>query len=192
MSERPANRAYLSLGSNIEPEKYLPAAVRELAPLGRIAATSSVWESAPFGASAVSDQSANTEKALADKPPVPPRTAPNFLNAAVLLETDLSPAELYQAVATIEERLGRVRDPHDKNAPRTIDIDLSLFNRDVFECRGHRVPDPDLMKRAFVAVPLAELDPAYVHPLVERRLADVAAELRARSDLIERPDVNLR
>jgi 2-amino-4-hydroxy-6-hydroxymethyldihydropteridine diphosphokinase len=189
MSEPPANRAYLSLGSNIEPEKYLPAAVREIAALGRIAATSSVWESAPFGGE--SDRPTGADKTLADKPPVPPRTAPNFLNAAVLLETDLSPTELYQAVATIEERLGRVRDPHDKNAPRTIDIDLSLFNRDVFECRGHRVPDPDLVKRPFVAVPLADLDPAYVHPLLELRLADIAAELRAKSELIERSDVEL-
>jgi 2-amino-4-hydroxy-6-hydroxymethyldihydropteridine diphosphokinase len=191
MSERSVNRAYLSLGSNIEPEKFLPAAVRELAALGRIAATSSVWESAPFGGE--SARPTGADKTLADKPPVPPGVpGQNFLNAAVLLETALSPAELYQAIATIEERLGRVRDPHDKNAPRTIDVDLSLFNREVFECRGHRVPDPDLVKRPFVAVPLAELDPAYVHPLVERRLADIAAELRAKSELIERSDVELR
>jgi 2-amino-4-hydroxy-6-hydroxymethyldihydropteridine diphosphokinase len=179
MSERPVNRAYLSLGSNIEPEKNLPAAVRELAASGRIAATSSVWESAPFGARALSERSNWAP-------------AQNFLNAAVLLETELSPSELYEAIATIEWRLGRVRDPHDKNAPRTIDIDLSLFNRDVFECRGHRIPDPDIVKRPFVANPLAELDPDYVHPIEQRRLAEIARELRTSSDLVERPDVKLR
>src|SRR5580704_972738 len=115
MSECRANRAYLSLGSNIEPAQNLPAAVRELAAFGRILGVSSVWESAPFENDDATDR--------AD-----PVHGNMFLNAAVLLETDLSPSAFYnQAIAGIEQRLGRVRDPHDKNAPRTIDIDLSLF-----------------------------------------------------------------
>ncbi|HEV8001967.1 MAG TPA: 2-amino-4-hydroxy-6-hydroxymethyldihydropteridine diphosphokinase [Planctomycetaceae bacterium] len=170
MSELPANRAYLSLGSNIEPEQNLPAAVRALTAFGRVMAVSSVWESAPLGSSGA-----------------------NFLNGAVLLETQLSPAEIYQqAIAAIERQLGRVRDPLNKNAPRTIDVDLSLFNRDVFEWAGHRVPDPDIVKRPFVAVPLAELDPDYVHPTEGRRLADIAASWTSNSGLVGRPDVRLR
>jgi 2-amino-4-hydroxy-6-hydroxymethyldihydropteridine diphosphokinase len=171
MSDHPVNRAYLSLGSNIEPEKNLPAAVHELAAFGRVVAVSRVWESAPFGASGATSQ--------------------NFLNAAVLLETELGLTDLYeQAISAIEERLGRIRDPHDKNAPRTIDIDLSLFNREVLEFGTHRVPDPDIVKRPFVAVPLAEIDPDYVHPIEHRRLADIAVAL-SHAGLILRGDVRL-
>jgi 2-amino-4-hydroxy-6-hydroxymethyldihydropteridine diphosphokinase len=172
MSDGPANRAYLSLGSNIEPEQNLPAAVRALATFGRVLAVSRVWESAPFESEGKSGK--------------------NFLNSAVLLETDLSPAEIYdQAIAQVERQLGRQRDPHDKNAPRTIDVDLSLFNHDVFELAGHRIPDPDILKRPFVAVPLAELDPDYVHPTEQRRLADIAARWTSNSGLLPRPDVTL-
>jgi len=179
MSERRANRAYLSLGSNIKPEENLPAAVRELRAFGRVLAVSSVWESAPFAADATTDR--------ATRP-----AGSNFLNAAVLLETDLSPGDLYdQVIAAIEQRLGRVRDPYDKNAPRTIDIDLSLFNHDVLEFAGRRIPDPDIIKRPFVAVPLAELDPDYVHPTEGRRLADIAALCASSSGLRPRPDVRL-
>jgi 2-amino-4-hydroxy-6-hydroxymethyldihydropteridine diphosphokinase len=180
MSDRRANRAYLSLGSNIEPEQNLPAAVRELAAFGRVLAVSSVWESAPFDADRATDRFVR----------VPEK---NFLNAAVLLETDLTPARVYdEAISSIEGLLGRVRDPHDKDAPRTIDIDLSLFNQDVLEFAGRRVPDPDILKRPFVAVPLAQLDPDYVHPIERRRLADIAAEWTSSSGLCPRPDVRLR
>ena len=85
-----------------------------------------------------------------------------------------------------------VRDPHHKNAPRTIDIDLSLFNHDVLEFAGHRVPDPEIEKRGFVAVPLAEIDPDYLHPIEQRRLAEIAAALASQSALRLRPDVRLR
>jgi 2-amino-4-hydroxy-6-hydroxymethyldihydropteridine diphosphokinase len=180
MSERRANRAYLSLGSNIEPEQNLPTAVRELAAFGRILAVSNVWESAPFGGGDSTDRAERIH-------------GNNFLNAAVLLETDLSPSALYdQAIAEIEQRLGRVRDPHDKNAPRTIDIDLSLFNRDVLVVDGHTIPDPEFAKRPFVAIPLAELDPDYVHPVENRRLADIAADWTPDMGLRPRPDVKLQ
>ncbi|HXY35242.1 MAG TPA: 2-amino-4-hydroxy-6-hydroxymethyldihydropteridine diphosphokinase [Planctomycetaceae bacterium] len=179
MSDHRTNRAYLSLGSNIEPEKNLPAAVRELAALGRVLTLSSVWESAPFPA-----------------PDAPVRVAgnagPSFLNAAVLLETELSAPEIYdRVISVIERKLGRVRDPRNKNAPRTIDIDLSLFNNKVLEFAGRRVPDPDILKRPFVAVPLAELDPDYVHPIECRRLAEIAMTWKS-NDLRQRADVKLQ
>jgi 2-amino-4-hydroxy-6-hydroxymethyldihydropteridine diphosphokinase len=175
MSNARLNRAYLSLGSNIEPARNLPAAVRELCAFGRVGAVSRVWESAPFGTQ------------VSESP------AANYLNGAVLLETELSARAICaDAVPQIEKRLGRVRDPRDKNAPRTIDIDLSLFNDEVLTI-GHRViPDPDIEKRVFVAVPLAELDPEYVLPTGRRSLATIAAELSATMQLCLRRDVRLR
>jgi 2-amino-4-hydroxy-6-hydroxymethyldihydropteridine diphosphokinase len=164
------NRAYLGLGSNIDPEANLPAAVAALADYGAVTAVSSVWESAPVGFA---------EQA-------------NFLNAAVLLETELSAEALcLDAIAEIEQRLRRVRDPNNVNAARTIDIDISLFNGDVFTIGHRRIPDPDILTRVFLAIPLAELDGQYVHLEEGRTLAEIAGEfdiesagMRLRADVV--------
>jgi 2-amino-4-hydroxy-6-hydroxymethyldihydropteridine diphosphokinase len=171
MAEAPPSpaHAYLSLGSNIAPERNLPAAVKALGRYGKVVRVSRVWESTPVGFAGQA----------------------NFLNAAVLLETNLLAAELHDiAIAAIEHELGRVRDPRNRNAPRTMDIDISLYNRDRLQLGRRRIPDPDILTRAFVAVPLSELDPTYVHPEVERTLAEIAAGfdlvdcgLRARTDV---------
>lgn len=164
-----ANRAYLSLGSNIGPEDNLPAAVRLLARFGSVLAVSTVWESQPFEAAGQA----------------------NYLNAALLLETPLSARALRDtAIAAIEAELGRVRTA-DKNAPRTIDIDIMLFNREITRAGPRRIPDPELLERPFVAIPLAETDPGYVHPETGETLATIAARfdsdmagMRRRADVV--------
>ena len=103
MSSGSPHRAYLLLGSNLDAERNLPLAVEALDGYGQVAAVSRVWESDPVGYAA----------------------QPRFLNAAVLLITELDAEQLCsQVIPTIESTLGRVRDPHNKYAPRTIDIDL--------------------------------------------------------------------
>lgn len=164
-----SNDAYLVLGSNIEPEQNLPAAAGMLAEYGTVCRVSRVWESPPADRS---DQA-------------------NYLNAAVLLRTPLNPYEIRsRAIDAIEQRLGRRRDPSDRYAARTIDIDLALFNSEELEYDGRRIPDPDILTRAFVAVPLAELSPDYVHPVTGRTLAEIAATFEP-SGLIARDDVRL-
>jgi 2-amino-4-hydroxy-6-hydroxymethyldihydropteridine diphosphokinase len=151
------NRAFLLLGSNIEPETNLPAAVRLLGECGRVLAISRAWESAPVG---FVEQS-------------------NFLNAALLLETDLSAAELREGpIAAIERQLHRVRDPDNVNAPRTIDVDVALFNNDVGTFGRVRVPDDNITRYAFAAVPLAEIAPDHRHPVDGRTLREIADSLR--------------
>ena len=164
-----SNKAYLSLGSNIEPETNLSAAVTLLAELTTLRAVSSVWETPPLG--------------MADQP--------NFLNAAALIETELSPEALKaQILAPIEQRLGRVRQAN-KNAPRPMDIDLMLFNRQVFQLGNRHVPDPEVLERSFVAIPLAEIEPGYIHPETGQTLKEIAvtfegARMTLRPDLSER------
>jgi 2-amino-4-hydroxy-6-hydroxymethyldihydropteridine diphosphokinase len=167
----PANLAYLSLGSNIEPARNLPAAVTHLAQFGRVQAVSGVWESPPLG---FNDQ-------------------PNFLNAAVILETELSAQALREeAIAAIETALGRVR-TENKNAPRTIDIDIMLFNRDIICVKQRHIPDPELLERPFVAIPLAEIAPDYVHPETGQTLKDITRRFDAFSaGMRRRADVALR
>jgi 2-amino-4-hydroxy-6-hydroxymethyldihydropteridine diphosphokinase len=146
------NQVFLSLGANIEPERNLPAAVRALAGYGQLVRVSHAWESPPFG----------------------PPGQPVFLNAAVWLATPLSARELKEsAIAAIEAALGRVRNG-DRFAPRPIDIDISFFNDEILRLGRRRIPDPDVLARPFVAIPLAEIAPGYLHPETGASLAAIA------------------
>jgi 2-amino-4-hydroxy-6-hydroxymethyldihydropteridine diphosphokinase len=161
-----SNLAYLSLGSNIEPELNLPKAVEQLTQFGRIKAVSSVWQTAAVGF---------TEQ-------------PDFLNTAVLLETEMSAKALReQVISHIENSLGRVR-TENKNGPRTIDIDIMLFNHDVISIGEKRIPDPELLKRSFVAIPMAEIAPNYVHPKAKVSLAEIARRFNPETEAIKRRD----
>jgi 2-amino-4-hydroxy-6-hydroxymethyldihydropteridine diphosphokinase len=164
------NLAYLSLGSNIEPERHLPAALAGLAQFGHIRAVSTVWETPPLG---FGDQ-------------------PNFLNAAVLLETYLSAQALArEAIPALEAASGRVRS-ENKNAPRTLDIDIMFFNRDIIQLDRRRIPDPEALERPFVAIPLAEIAPDYIHPETGQTLQAIAQQFDlASSGMRRRDDVAL-
>ncbi|HSJ56525.1 MAG TPA: 2-amino-4-hydroxy-6-hydroxymethyldihydropteridine diphosphokinase [Anaerolineae bacterium] len=154
-------RVLIAMGSNIDPERNLREAVRRLAERCDVLATSPVYETAPVGKT---DQ-------------------PNFLNAAVLIETGLDAGALKeQVLRAIEQELGRVR-TEDKNAPRTIDLDIVLY-------RG-QVVDPDVRRYAHVAVPLADLAPEVRDPETGQTLATIAGALPA-SGLHRRDDVALQ
>ncbi len=160
------NLAYLSLGSNIEPERHLPSAVAHLAQFGHVRAVSTVWETPPLG---FSDQ-------------------PVFLNAVVLLETHLSAQKLSrEAIPAVEAALGRVRS-ENKNAPRTIDIDIMLFNRDIIQLDRRHIPDPEVLERPFVAIPLAEIAPDYIHPETGQTLQAIAGQFDPVSSGMRRRD----
>ncbi len=82
---------------------------------------------------------------------------PKFLNAVAKTHTDLEPQELLRTVLAIEHKLGRIRD--EKNGPRTIDIDILLYNNAVIKTPSLTVPHPRMRERTFVMGPLKELDP---------------------------------
>lgn len=159
--------AYLSLGSNLDKERNLPAAVRLLARSGRLLAVSAVYETAPVG---------NPDD-------------PAFFNAAVALETGLPPAELKeQVLAPIERQLGRQRSA-DPNAPRTIDIDISLYDDAILDLGKRHIPDPEIVRFAHIALPLADLAPGYRHPETGETLAEIARRVAtAAGQLVLRRD----
>lgn len=175
------NQVVIALGSNIDKERNLPAAVQLLAEMGRVTAVSPVYETAPVG---TLDQ-------------------PAFFNAAVLLETELDAAQIKdQMIGAVEQALQRVRQA-DKNAPRTIDADIVLFNDAVGEYvagdgRSRRLPEPDLRRFRHVAQPVADLLPEMPHPETGERLAVIAQRLRAAASaageppLRSRPDISLK
>lgn len=150
------NRVIVSLGSNIEKESNMPAAVSLLSERCQLLAVSTVYETSPVG--------------LLDQP--------HFWNASVLLETRFDAWSLKREVLIpVEIRLNRVRTA-ERNAPRTIDADITLFNDEVFDLdEGHHIPDPDLLKFPHVAVPTAELAPDMKHPETGESLRDIANRL---------------
>ena len=164
--QAPANRVFVSMGSNVEPEHYLPEAVRRLAEHCELQAVSRAYETAPVGTAG----------------------GPNFVNGAVLVATGLDATELKERVLLdIEAALGRVR-TSDRNAPRTVDLDISLFNDDILQVGGRRVPEPDILRYAHVARPLADLAPHYRHPETGQTLLEIANSLPGEG-LIHRPDL---
>jgi 2-amino-4-hydroxy-6-hydroxymethyldihydropteridine diphosphokinase len=116
----------------------------------------------------------------------------NYLNAAVLMSTKLSAEEFQEtAIRHIENELGRVRSGH-KFGPRTIDVDIMLFNDEILQI-GHRtIPSPEILDRAFVAIPLAEIDPDFLHPMTKQTLSEIAGQFdKNDANMIHRADVTL-
>jgi 2-amino-4-hydroxy-6-hydroxymethyldihydropteridine diphosphokinase len=148
--------AYITIGSNIEPEKNLILTVGLLRQYGIVTAISSVYETTPEG---YVDQD-------------------DFLNMAVAIKTSY-PIEDFKRIAldSIEQELHRVRDPQNVNAPRTIDLDIALWGRQVLDYgeKPWHIPDINITRYAFVAIPLAEIAPQFVHPESGQTLADIAA-----------------
>lgn len=146
------SRAYLSLGSNLEPEKHLRAALAEL----RV----------QFGAIRVSPT--YRCKAIGFD-------GPDFLNLAVAIDTDLDPVALNDWLHALEDRHGRRRDV-PRFSSRTLDIDIVLYDDLVMQGEGHlELPRPEL-KHAFVLKPLADIAPEVVHPLSHKTMAQLWAE----------------
>jgi len=137
------NLVYLCLGSNMgDKEVYLKQALKclEDTPLIKVTRKSSVYQTDPVG---FEEQDF-------------------FLNGVLELETKLEPEALLNITQGIENRLGRKRIIHW--GPRTIDIDILLFNQELVSKRSLVIPHPEMEKRRFVLVPLAELNPSLIIP----------------------------
>jgi 2-amino-4-hydroxy-6-hydroxymethyldihydropteridine diphosphokinase len=170
LSDQSAVSVLLSLGSNIEPAYHLPAACRLLAERLGVVGASQVFETAPVGVG---------EPFL-------------FLNAAIEVHADMTPRELkFEVLRPLERRLGRIRTA-DRNAPRTIDVDISLFGQRILRDTeaGIEIPDPEILTSAHVAIPLADLAPERIHPVTGQRLREIAGELDGRT-IRSRPDLIL-
>lgn len=148
------NKAYLLIGGNVGNSfSYLNQSILRLQiQCGNVLQKSSVYETAAWG---------NTQQ-------------PPFLNQALQLHTTLPAPELMYEILKIEESLGRVR--KEKYGPRTIDIDILLFNDEVHSTSTLTIPHKELQNRRFVLEPLAEIAPSLVHPVQKKTMKQLLAE----------------
>jgi 2-amino-4-hydroxy-6-hydroxymethyldihydropteridine diphosphokinase len=145
-------RAYLSLGSNQEPHRYLRAALDELRIRFGVLDVSPAYRSAAVGFDGA-----------------------DFINLAVGIDTDLSPAALNDWLHALEDRHGRRRDV-PRYADRTLDVDIVLYDDLVTKGAGHLdIPRKEL-KHAFVLKPIADIAPALRHPVNGCTMAQLWAD----------------
>ena len=103
----------------------------------------------------------------------PDPSAPAYLNAVAVVETDHSPRQLLGALLGLEAAFGRIRDV--PNAPRTLDLDLIAYGRQVITEPGLVLPHPRAHERGFIMGPLAEIAPDWLHPVLGETAAELAA-----------------
>jgi 2-amino-4-hydroxy-6-hydroxymethyldihydropteridine diphosphokinase len=148
--------AYLSLGSNVgDRVAHLRDAIARLESIGRVVSVSSFYETEPVE---VTDQ-------------------PWFLNCAVGLETALTAEQLMARLLQIEQEMGRRR--IQKKGPRTIDIDILLFDDLILDSPDVTIPHPAMQKRRFVLEPLAEIAAEARHPGIKKTIRELLEELPA-------------
>ena len=138
-AEQAAHLAYVAIGANLAgPEEQARRALVELdqLPGSRVLRASPLYLTKPLGA----------------------RDQPDYVNAVVRLETRLSPRELLRALQAIEDAHDRAREQR-RWGPRTLDLDILLYGEDRINEPDLRVPHPEMYRRAFVLVPLADIAP---------------------------------
>ncbi|MFH0510333.1 2-amino-4-hydroxy-6-hydroxymethyldihydropteridine diphosphokinase [Escherichia coli] len=136
--------AYIAIGSNLaSPLEQVNAALKALGdiPESHILIVSSFYRTPPLG----------------------PQDQPDYLNAAVALETSLAPEELLNHTQRIELQQGRVRKA-ERWGPRTLDLDIMLFGNEVINTERLTVPHYDMKNRGFMLWPLFEIAPELVFP----------------------------
>jgi 2-amino-4-hydroxy-6-hydroxymethyldihydropteridine diphosphokinase len=152
------HRAYIGIGSNLGDRKANAAeAVDRLSklPATRIVRASSLYESEPLG-------DAKTW----------------FVNSVIEVETDFPPDELLKRLKAIEKAMGRKPVKGKRWGSRVIDLDILLCDQEVVEKRTLRVPHPEMHKRRFVLLPLAELAPHVVHPGLGQSVSALLASVK--------------
>jgi len=100
---------------------------------------------------------------------------PDYLNACALMKVQLTPLELLERLLGIEAKFGRVR--QERNGPRTLDLDLLLFDDLILDIPNLQIPHPRMRERAFVLVPLAEIAPNWIEPVSGKAIAQLVQKV---------------
>lgn len=157
-------KIFLGLGTNLgDREHNLREAIIKIEEhIGKVVNSSSVYETAPWGFDSEDD----------------------FLNMVVSVETELSPSEVMKKIVKIESMLGRERD-QDRYSSRIIDIDILFYDDLVLKENGLKIPHRLIHERKFVLVPLCELAPDMIHPMLGKSMKVLLGECRDRSKIVK-------
>jgi 2-amino-4-hydroxy-6-hydroxymethyldihydropteridine diphosphokinase len=148
-------KAYIGVGSNIDPEANIEKALELLIELVKVTGISSFYKTKPLQNKKIN----------------------YFLNGVWQISTNFSPEQLkYNVLKKIEKELHREQDK-DKYSSRTIDLDLLLFGEMVFNNERMVIPDPDIYIRPFIIIPLFELDPELLLPDSGKLIKDLNTDL---------------
>ena len=155
------NKAYLLTGGNLGDRVINLKTAEEMVDqqCGPVIQTSSIYETAAWG---------NT-----DQPP--------FLNQALGIETDLNAKQLIRHILKIEKLMGRIR--KEKYGPRIIDIDILLFNQEIYDYPFLKIPHPELQNRRFALMPLAEIAAGIIHPVFNKSISHLLIECKDELDV---------
>ena len=142
------NVAIILIGSNLHPQENIKKCLLLLMDRVTLTDRSQIWKTKSFGSE-----------------------GPDFLNLALKVNTDLHEKQLKAKILRkIESKLGRVR-LSDKNAPRTIDMDIVIFN--------NKVLDNEIWEKIYIALPVSELEPNLLDPISKKKLKEIAIELKS-------------
>ncbi len=150
------NTVYIQLGSNIgERESFITKSMYKVEDdIGKIITASSIFETTAWG-----NENQN-----------------NFLNSVIKIKTPFDAFTILQKSQEIENNLGRERS--DKWGERTIDIDILFYNNKIINTKELTVPHPLIQKRKFVLVPLSEIAPNYMHPILKKNISTLLSECK--------------
>jgi 2-amino-4-hydroxy-6-hydroxymethyldihydropteridine diphosphokinase len=145
-------RVFLGLGSNLgdRADNLQQAKNRIGESIGPVVSASSVYETEPWGFESDNE----------------------FINMVLCAETDLSPSGLLGRILMIESQLGRIR-CETRYSSRTIDIDILLYDSEIINEEALIIPHPRMHERRFVMVPMAEIAPLFIHPVLKKTMKSI-------------------
>ena len=157
------NTVYIQLGSNIKRRKsFITRSIQQIEKnIGEIIATSSVFETTPWGS----------------------ENQNNFLNSVIKIKTPFDAFNVLRKSQKIENNLGRKR--IKKWGERTIDIDILFYNNDIINTENLNIPHPLMHQRKFVLIPLSEIASNYIHPILKKNVSDLLSECKDHQKVLD-------
>ena len=162
------NDVYIGIGSNLVPEGYVDLHTALLNAITQLSNTVDVIAISPWYVTA----------------PIPASDQPDFLNAVLHIQTDMTAHKLLESLQIIESYFGRIRSV--QNAARELDLDILAYGSIIIDDETLSVPHPRLSERAFVLLPWHDLSPDWRHPVQDLTIRELAAQIKLTNQKIQK------